>query len=79
MSGGGEGGLRLHIGERVSLTRRQKETGIDTSQCIQVGAWQVRSQKDKCQHKAQAALSEVKKDQRQNKTEICLKLSGNMR
>ena len=41
----GDGGLRLHIGERVSLTRRQKETGIDTSQCIQVGAWQVRSQK----------------------------------
>ena len=36
---GGDGGLRLHIGERVSfLTRRQKETEIDTSQFIQVGA-----------------------------------------
>ena len=35
----GGGGLRLHIGERVSfLTRRQKETEIDTSQFIQVGA-----------------------------------------
>lgn len=42
---GGDGGLRLHIGERVSLTRCQKENRMDMSQFIQVGAWQVRSQK----------------------------------
>jgi hypothetical protein len=36
------------------------------------------AKKDKCQRKAQAALSEVKKDQRQSKTEICLKLSGSI-